>query len=278
MEKTRDAEKLKKIANKLRISIIEMLAEAGSGHPGGSLSSAEIFATLYFGEMNIDPANPDWPDRDRFILSKGHCCPALYAALAEAGYFDKKELATLRKFGSILQGHPDMKKTPGVEICSGSLGQGLSVGIGMALAARLDKKSYRTFVLMGDGEMQEGQVWEAFMAAGHYKLDNLLAIVDNNGLQIDGQILDVMNPTPIDKKLEAFGWHVITINAHDVKELLGALHEARATKGKPTFIVAKSIKGCGVSFMENKAGWHGKAPSKEEAAQAVGELQKLIDR
>jgi len=272
MERTRDVAFLKEKTTAIRKDIIEMLAEAGSGHPGGSLSSAEIFATLYFAEMNVDPANRTDPDRDRFILSKGHCAPGFYAVLGERGYFDTKEFKTLRRFGSILQGHPDMKRTPGVEISSGSLGQGLSVGIGMALAAKLDKKSYRVYVLMGDGELQEGQVWEAFMSAAHYKLDNLVAICDNNGLQIDGRTFDVMNPEPIADKLAAFGWHVIVVSAHDIPGLLAAYDEARATRGKPTFIVAKSVKGRGVSFMENAVDWHGKAPTREEAEKAVKEL------
>ncbi|MFH0964113.1 MAG: transketolase [Planctomycetota bacterium] len=259
-------------ARHIRRHIVEMLAEAGSGHPGGSLSSTDILVALYFGKMRHDPANPNWPDRDRFVLSKGHSCPALYAVLAECGYFDHDVIHTLRKFGSILQGHPDSKRTPGINISSGSLGQGLSAAIGMAIAARLDGRGYRSYVLLGDGEVQEGQVWEAAMTASHYKLDNLCAILDYNGLQIDGPIRDVMNPEPLPAKWLAFGWHVIETSAHDFDRILAALDEAERVKDKPTIIVASSVKGRGVSFMENVAEWHGKAPTKEQAAQALAEM------
>ena len=265
----RDKDYLRSRAVHVRRHIIEMLAEAGSGHPGGSLSAVDLLVTLYFAKMRHDPANPNLPDRDRFVLSKGHSCPALYAVLAECEYFDHDAIYTLRKFGSILQGHPDSKRTPGVNISSGSLGQGLSAGIGMALAARLDEKDYRTYVILGDGEIQEGQIWEAAMTAPHYKVDNLCAILDYNGLQIDGPIQDVMNPEPLPDKWRSFGWHVLEINAHDFDEILDALDQAEKRKGIPTIIIASSIKGRGVSFMENVAAWHGKAPSKDEAAEAL---------
>lgn len=259
-------------ATHVRRHIIEMLAAAGSGHPGGSLSAVDILVALYFAKMRHDSARPDLPDRDRFVLSKGHSCPALYAVLAECEYFAHDEIYTLRKFGSILQGHPDSKKTPGVNISSGSLGQGLSAGIGMALAARVDGRDYRTYVLLGDGECQEGQIWEAAMTAGHYKIDNLCAILDYNGLQIDGPIKDVMNPEPLAEKWQSFRWNVVEADAHDFSQVLGALDTAETVKGKPTIIIATSVKGKGVSFMENAAGWHGKAPSKEEASDALAEL------
>ena len=269
---SRDSSELARRATHARKHIIEMLAAAGSGHPGGSLSAVDVMVALYFGKMKHDPADPAWPDRDRFVLSKGHACPALYAVLAECGYFPHDEIYTLRKFGSILQGHPDCRKTPGVNISSGSLGQGLSAGIGMALAARLDRKDYRTYVLLGDGEVQEGQVWEAAMTAPHYKIDNLCAILDYNGLQIDGPIQDVMNPEPLAEKWRAFRWNVLEINGHDFDQILQALDQAEQVKGAPTIIIASSIKGKGVSFMENVAGWHGKAPSQEEAARALAEM------
>jgi len=271
-----DAEKvlLEEKARIIRKHIISMLGEAGSGHPGGSLSAADIVAALFFRHMNIDPARPHWEHRDRFILSKGHAAPVLYAALAEAGFFDTKELRYLRKIDHMLQGHPDMKSTPGVEISTGSLGQGLAVGNGMALAAKLDGRDYRVFVLMGDGEIQEGMIWEAAMAAAHYKLDNLVGILDYNGLQIDGPITQVMNPEPIADKWKSFGWHVIVIDGHNFEEILNALEEADRIEGKPTLIVAKTVKGKGVSFMENQVDWHGKAPSREETELAMKELSQ----
>ncbi|SKA88030.1 transketolase [Caloramator quimbayensis] len=273
----RDIQNLKKTANIIRQDIIKMLAESASGHPGGSLSAVEILTALYFEEMNIDPKNPRWDDRDRFVLSKGHGAPVLYAALAERGYFEKKHLLTLRKIGSILQGHPNMNDTPGVDMSTGSLGQGLSVANGMALAGKLDKKDYRVYVLLGDGELEEGQVWEAAMTSAHYKLDNLMAFVDNNGLQIDGPVSEVMNPTPIGEKFKAFGWHVIEIDGHDFEQIFSAIDEAKNTKGKPTVVVAKTVKGKGVSFMENLASWHGNAPSKEQAQKALEELGGAIN-
>ena len=263
---------LEQKAKKVRRYIIEMLANAGSGHPGGSLSASDIMTALYFNKMKHNPKDPKWPDRDRFILSKGHCAPVLYACLSESGYFQTEQLCTLRKIGGCLQGHPDMHKTPGVEMSTGSLGQGLSVAAGVALAAKMDKKDFRTFVVMGDGELQEGQVWEGAMAAAHYKLDNICAIVDNNGLQIDGPIKTVMNPDPIADKWKAFGWEVFSIDGHNMKEILNAFDEAEKIKGKPSMIVAKTIKGKGVSFMENVVDFHGKAPSKEEAEKALKEL------
>ncbi len=266
---------LKEKANEIRKDIVQMVCMAKSGHPGGSLSSADIVATLYFHEMNIDPENPKMEDRDRFVLSKGHVAPLLYATLTERGYFDKNELWKLRKFGAMLQGHPDMKKVPGVEISSGSLGQGLSVSNGMALSAKIYGKDYRTYVLMGDGELQEGQVWEAAMTAAHYKLDNVVAFVDCNNLQIDGNVEDIMGVEPLDKKWESFGWNVIKIDGHDFEEIIAALDKARETKGKPTMILAKTTKGKGVSFMENVCEFHGVAPSEEEAEKAIKELELI---
>lgn len=263
-------------AREIRKDIISMLAEAGSGHPGGSLSAADIVTALYFHEMNLDPVNPAWPERDRFVLSKGHGAPVLYAALAERGYFPKEKLMTLRKLGSILQGHPDMKKVPGVEISTGSLGQGLSAANGMALAGKLDGKDYRVYVLIGDGESQEGQIWEAGMFAAHYRLDNLVAFLDHNGLQIDGKITDVMSPEPLEEKWRAFGWHVEIIDGHNFEEIIAALERAKEIKDQPTMIIANTIKGKGVSFMENVAGWHGAAPKPEEAAQALRELEEAV--
>lgn len=256
----------------MRGHIIRMLTAAKSGHPGGSLSSVELLAYLYFHKMNIDPSNPKMPDRDRFVLSKGHAAPVLYAALAERGFFDKSLLGSLRKFKSIIQGHPDMKKTPGVDISSGSLGQGLSVGNGMALAAKLDKKNYRVYVLMGDGELEEGQVWEAAMTSVHYKLDNLTAFVDYNHLQIDGSIEEVKSLYDVPGRFRAFGWHVIEIDGHSFEALDKAVAEAEATKGRPTMVIMNTCKGKGCSFMENQAGWHGMAPKPEEAAAALKEL------
>lgn len=263
---------LKEKARQIRGNIIRMLTAAKSGHTGGSLSAADLLAYLYFYKMKIDPKNPTMPDRDRFVLSKGHCAPVLYAALAEKGYFDKELLTTLRQFKSTLQGHPDMNKTPGVEISSGSLGQGLSVGNGMAMAAKLDQKSYRVYVLMGDGEIEEGQVWEALMTSVHYKLDNLTAFLDYNHLQIDGKIEDVKSLTNPAGRFAAFGWQVSEVDGHDFQAIHEAVVEAENRKGKPSIIVLRTIKGKGVSFMENQAGWHGVAPKPEEAEQAFKEL------
>lgn len=267
-----DFEKLKKIANDIRIDIIKETYHAASGHPGGSLSAAEIMTMLYFHEMNIDPKDPKKADRDKFILSKGHATPVLYATLAQRGFFPREELAGFRKLGSMLQGHPDMKKVPGVEMSTGSLGQGFSSSVGMALANKVDEKPGRIYALLGDGELQEGIVWEAAMAAAHYKLDNLTIIIDWNGLQIDGKNDDVMTVAPVDEKFKSFGFHVINIDGHSFAEIEAAFAEAHATKGRPTAIVAKTAKGKGVSFMENNAGWHGKAPNEEEAKKAVAEL------
>jgi transketolase len=265
-------EELQERARHIRGHIIRMLAAAKSGHPGGSLSSADLLTYLYFYKMKVDPKNPQQADRDRFILSKGHCAPVLYAALAEKGFFDVAEITTLRKFHSHLQGHPDMKKTPGVDMSSGSLGQGLSVSNGIALSAKLDHKAYRVYVLMGDGELEEGQVWEAAMSSVHYKLDNVTAFVDYNHLQIDGKIEDVKSLTSPSERFKAFGWHVIEINGNDIVAIDKAVDEAETIKGKPTMIIMNTIKGKGVSFMENQAGWHGVAPKPEEAEQALKEL------
>lgn len=265
---------LEKMANEIRKDIVTAVHSAKSGHPGGSLSSADIFTYLYFEEMNVDPANPKWEDRDRFVLSKGHVAPGLYSTLAEKGYFPKEDLKTLRHTGSYLQGHPDMKHIPGIDMSSGSLGQGVSVAVGMAAAGKYDKKDYRVYTLTGDGEIQEGQIWEAAMWAGHRKLDNLVVIVDNNNLQIDGSIEDVCSPYPIDKKFEAFNFHVINIDGNDFNQIRAAFKEARETKGMPTAIIAKTVKGKGVSFMENAAGWHGKAPNDEEYEIAMADLEK----
>ena len=267
---------LQKTANEVRKSIVTAVHAAKAGHPGGSLSAADLFTILYFKEMNIDPADPKKPDRDRFVLSKGHTAPGLYSVLAERGYFPKEDLTTLRHLGSYLQGHPDMKHIPGVDMSSGSLGQGISAAVGMALSAKLSGDSYRVYTLLGDGEIEEGQVWEAAMFAGARKLDNLVVIVDNNGLQIDGRIEDVCSPYPIDKKFEAFNFHVINVeNGNDMAQLDAALQEARETKGMPTAIVMKTTKGKGVSFMENSIGWHGKAPNDEEYAIAMADLEKV---
>lgn len=266
--------KLEKMANEIRKDIVTAVHSAKSGHPGGSLSSADIFTYLYFEEMNVDPANPKWEDRDRFVLSKGHVAPGLYSTLAEKGYFPKEDLKTLRHTGSYLQGHPDMKHIPGIDMSSGSLGQGVSVAVGMAAAGKYDKKDYRVYTLTGDGEIQEGQIWEAAMWAGHRKLDNLVVIVDNNNLQIDGSVEDVCSPYPIDKKFEAFNFHVINIDGNDFDQIRAAFKEARETKGMPTAIIAKTVKGKGVSFMENAAGWHGKAPNDEEYEIAMADLEK----
>lgn len=265
---------LKRKANQIRQDIITMLVSAKSGHPGGSLSATDIVAALYFHEMKVKAEDPQWADRDRFVLSKGHAAPVLYAALAEKGFFPKEELLGLRHTGRMLQGHPDMKRIPGVDMSTGSLGQGLSAANGMALAGKLNKKDYRVYVLMGDGEMGEGQIWEAAMAAAHYKLDNVTAILDNNGLQIDGPTEQVMSTSPLLDKWKAFGWHVIEVDGHDIESLLAAFEEAKATKGKPTLLLAKTIKGKGVSFMENQVGWHGNAPSAEQGEQALSELRE----
>ena len=263
---------LEDIARKLRRHIITMIFTAGSGHPGGSLSAADIVTALYFDIMKHDPANPHWPDRDRFVLSKGHAAPVLYAALAECGYFPLDWLTTLRKTGACLQGHTDSTLTPGVDVSAGSLGQGLSIGIGMALAARLNNKDYHTYVLLGDGECDEGQVWEAAMFAPKYQLDNLTAIVDFNTLQLDGFTRDIMNLEPFMAKWAAFKWEVIEINGHDIQQIIDAIQQAKAVKGRPTVIVAHTIKGKGVSFMENNVDWHGKAPNKSETEIALREL------
>jgi len=265
---------LAKIANEVRKGIVKSTHSAKSGHPGGSLSAADIFTYLYFEEMNVDPKNPKWEDRDRFVLSKGHVAPGLYSTLAEKGFFPKEDLITLRHVGSYLQGHPDMKGIPGVDMSSGSLGQGVSVALGMATAAKLDNKDYRVYALTGDGEIQEGQIWEAAMWAGHRKLDNLVVIVDNNNLQIDGSVDQVCSPYPIDKKFEAFNFHTIVIDGNDFDQIRAAFKEARETKGCPTAIIAKTVKGKGVSFMENQVGWHGKAANDEELAKALEELEK----
>lgn len=268
-------QKLMLTANEVRKGILTSVHSAKAGHPGGSLSSADLFTYLYFEEMNIDPENPKDPCRDRFVLSKGHTAPGLYAALAKRGYFPMSTLTTLRQIGSILQGHPDMKHIPGVDMSSGSLGQGISAAVGMALAAKLDGSSYRTYTLLGDGEIQEGQVWEAAMLAGHHKLDNFVAIIDNNGLQIDGAVEDINSPYPIDKKFEAFNFHVINVSdGNDFDMLKKAFDEARSIKGMPTAIIMKTVKGKGVSFMENQASWHGTAPNDEQYQKAMEELEK----
>jgi transketolase len=274
MEKTKEL-KLRRLANNIRKGIIEGVYNAGCGHPGGSLSIAEILTYLYFEEMNVDPKDPKAEGRDRFVLSKGHTAPALYAALAERGYFEVEELKTLRKTTSRLQGHPDMKGTPGVDMTTGSLGLGFSAACGMALSGKVYNKDYRVYAVLGDGESEEGQVWEAAMFAAHYKLDNLCCFLDWNGLQIDGPIAEVMNPTPHDTKFEAFGWHVISIDAHDFDQIAAALAEAKTVKGKPTMIIAKSVKGKGVSYMENKCEWHGAAPKEEQYLVAMEELNKI---
>ena len=265
---------LMKTANEVRKGIVTAVHSAKSGHPGGSLSAADIYTYLYFEEMNIDPKDPKKADRDRFVLSKGHTAPGYYSTLAHRGFFPVEDLTTLRKVGSYLQGHPDMKHIPGVDMSSGSLGQGISAAVGMAISAKLSNDDYRVYTLLGDGEIQEGQVWEASMLAGHRKLDNLVVIVDNNNLQIDGKITDVNSPYPIDKKFEAFNFHVINIDGNDFDQIEAAFKEARKTKGMPTAIIAKTIKGKGVSFMEDQAGWHGKAPNDEQYAHAMEELEK----
>lgn len=266
---------LQKQANEIRKGIVTAVHGAKAGHPGGSLSAADIYTYLYFEEMNIDPKNPKKEDRDRFVLSKGHTAPGLYSALAYRGYFPVEDLKTLRHLGSYLQGHPCMQHTPGVDMCSGSLGQGISVATGMALSAKLSNDSYRVYTLLGDGELAEGQVWEAAMFAGHKKLDNLVVIVDNNNLQIDGPITEVCSPYPIDEKFKAFNFNVINCSAHNFDELRAAFEEARNTKGMPTAIIAKSLKGKGVSFMENNVAWHGVAPNDEQYAIAMADLEKV---
>ena len=277
MEKTRITE-LKTIATNVRKDALTAVHAAASGHPGGSLSVADVLTLLYFEVMNIDPKDPKNPDRDRFVLSKGHCSPALYGVLAERGFFPKEDLITFRKTGSYLQGHPDMKSVPGVDMSTGSLGQGVSAANGMALMGKLDNKSYRVYTATGDGELEEGQVWEAAMFAAHYKLDNLTLFVDNNGLQIDGEIEKVMNPMPIGEKYAAFGWHVIEIDGHDFNAISDAIDEAKTVKGKPTCIVCKTVKGKGVSFMENKASWHGVAPKEDEYIAAMAELDEQLKK
>jgi len=270
-----DIKLLKEKSTQVRKDIVQMICKSKSGHPGGSLSAADIVTTLYFSEMNVDPKNPKMEGRDRFVLSKGHAAPVLYAVLAEKGYFDRELLGTLRQYGSILQGHPDMKKVPGVEISTGSLGQGLSVANGMALSAKISGEDYRTYVLMGDGELQEGQVWEAAMTSAHYKLDNICAFVDFNNLQIDGNVDEIMGVAPLDKKWESFGWNVIKADGHSFEEILDSLEKAKECKGKPTVIIAETTKGKGVSFMENVCGFHGVAPTVEETELAVKELEKV---
>lgn len=269
-----DKLKLMKTANEVRKGIVTSVHSAKAGHPGGSLSAADLFTYLYFEELNVDPKDPKKADRDRFVLSKGHTAPGLYAALAEKGFFPKEDLITLRHTGSYLQGHPDMKCIPGVDMSSGSLGQGVSAAVGMAIAAKISGDDYRVYTLLGDGEIQEGQVWEAAMLASHHKLDNLLVIVDNNNLQIDGEITKVNSPYPIDKKFEAFNFHVINIDGNDFDQIDAAFKEAKSVKGRPTVIIAKTVKGKGVSFMENQAGWHGKAPNDEEFKIAMADLEK----
>ena len=267
-----DIEDLKMKANEIRKDIIEEVYNAKSGHPGGSLSIADIMAVLYFNELRIDEKNPRWEERDRLVLSKGHCSPALYAALAERGFFDKEDLKSFRKIESNLQGHPDLNKVPGVDMTSGSLGQGLSIANGMAIAGKMDNKNYRVYTILGDGEIEEGQIWEAAMTANKYKLDNLCVIVDNNNLQIDGTIEEVMSSYPIDEKFKSFGFNVLAIDGNNIEEILSAFEIAKQTKNKPTCIIAKTIKGKGVSFMENKAEWHGKAPNEEEYEEAMKNL------
>jgi len=265
-------EELKQRANNIRKLIVQMLCKAGSGHPGGSLSAADLITALFFSVLRHDPKRPDWPERDRFHMSKGHCCPLWYAVLAESGYFPVDKLWTLRKLGSTLQGHPD-RRTPGVEVASGSLGQGLSVALGMSLAAKMDKLAYRVYCLLGDGEIQEGNIWEAAMACAHFKRDNICAILDYNGFQIDGKTADVMSLEPIADKWRSFGWHTVEINGHNMKQILAAYDEAASTRGKPTIIIARTIKGKGISFMENVCDFHGRSPTKEETDRALNELE-----
>lgn len=275
MDKQKKLDLMKKAAC-IRKYIIEEVFSAKSGHPGGSLSCTDIFTVLYFDEMRVDVKNPAWADRDRFVLSKGHCAPALYATLAVKGFFPEKDLYTFRNIDSYLEGHPSMRYVPGVDMSTGSLGQGISAAVGMALAGKIDKKDYRVYSILGDGELEEGQVWEAAMAGAHYKLDNLTAFVDYNGLQIDGNITDVMNPEPVADKFVAFGWNVICIDGHDVEQIKDAIEKAKTVKGKPTMIVCHTTKGKGVSFMENQYGWHGTAPNQEQRDQAIAELDAYL--
>ena len=272
---TKDVKKLQSIATEVRVNILKMLAESGSGHPGGSLSAAEILTSLYFSKMRHDPKNPEWEERDKFVLSKGHGAPVLYTVLGLSGYFSTDHFGTLRKMGSILKGHPNSTTTPGVEVCTGSLGQGLSQANGLAKAAKLDKRNTRVYVLLGDGELQEGQVWEAAMTARHYNLDNICAIIDNNGLQIDGPVVEIMNIDPIKEKWGAFGWHTIEVDGHNFDEILSALDEADNISDKPTAIIARTVKGKGVSFMEGKVEYHGVAPTAEELEVALKELEAV---
>ena len=274
MEKIVDITKLEEKAKEIRKGIIEAVYNASSGHPGGSLSIADVLTVLYFNEMNIDETQPKWEERDRLVLSKGHCSPALYSCLAERGFFEKEKLKTFRNINSNLQGHPDMNKVPGVDMTSGSLGQGLSVANGMAIAGKLDNKNYRVYAVLGDGEIQEGQIWEAAMASNKYKLDNLCVIVDKNNLQIDGKTDEVMSTSPLDEKFKSFGFEVLTINGNNILEIMQAFAKAKTIKGKPTCIIAKTVKGKGISFMEDKAEWHGKAPKEEQYNVAINELNK----
>jgi transketolase len=267
---------LKRYATIIRKDIIEQVYSASSGHPGGSMSCADILSVLYFKEMRIDPKNPHWEDRDRFVLSKGHCSPALYGALAQKGFFPKEDLHTFRNVDSYLEGHPSMKSVSGVDMSTGSLGQGISAAVGMAIAGKLDGKDYRVYSILGDGEIQEGQVWEALMCAAHYKLDNLTVFLDHNGLQIDGKIAEVLSPEPVKDKFEAFGFKVIVINGHEHQQIIEALDEAKKIKDRPVMVIAETVKGKGVSFMENKAGWHGSAPNKEQRDAAIAELDEFL--
>ena len=273
---TKDIKKLQSIATEVRVNILKMLAKAGSGHSGGSLSAVEILTALYFSKMRHDPKNPYWEDRDKFVLSKGHGAPVLYAVLGLSGYFSTDHFDTLRKLGSILKGHPNSTTTPGVEVCTGSLGQGLSQANGLAVAAKLDKRNTRVYVLLGDGEIQEGQVWEAAMTARHYKLSNVCAIIDHNGLQIDGPVVEIMNINPIKEKWEAFGWHTIEVDGHNFDEIFSALDEADGVSDKPTAIIARTVKGKGVSFMEGKVEYHGASPTPEELERALEELEAVM--
>lgn len=272
--KINDIKELENMAKKVRRGIIEAVYNGQSGHPGGSLSVADILTVLYFNQLNIDEKNPNWENRDRLVLSKGHCSPALYSCLANRGFFPVEDLKTFRNINSYLQGHPDMKKTPGVDMTTGSLGQGLSAGVGMAIAGKMDKKDYRVYCILGDGEIEEGQIWEAVMSAKKYKLDNLCVVVDNNNLQIDGTVEEVMSPYPIDEKFRSFGFEIIKIDGHNIQEIIDAFDVAKNVKDKPVCIIAKTIKGKGISYMENQVGWHGKAPNEEQYNQAISELRK----
>jgi len=277
MEKHKMKE-LKKYATLIRKHIIDEVYSAAAGHPGGSLSCTDILTVLYFHEMRVDPKNPKWEDRDRFVLSKGHCAPALYGTLAERGFFPVEDLNGFRSIDSYLEGHPSMKSVPGVDMSTGSLGQGISAAVGMAIAGKLDKKDYMVYSILGDGEIEEGQVWEALMAAAHYKLNNLVAFLDHNGLQIDGKITDVMSPESVEEKFKAFGWKIISVNGHDYEQIIEAINEAKKSKDRPTMIVAETIKGKDVSFMENAPGWHGTAPNKEQRDQAIAELDAILSK